>query len=305
MRLPFCGYPFRLKSNTSYSCQKGVHRKSNKPTDQCVNIQQQVHKNLGCPVKGSLKEIEYITCPEYKICDLDNKKWNEERRRNLEEMKQTRKELPTITVFIFVHNGKEHQKHNPANDQPPMKPETKEVINKLAEDHCQYSSKVIKTQCDLMFEGQEAYVSPTAQQIQNAVRASTGNYKMDWDGDVSKLEAMIEENKWNEDGVCVLDKKPFFFFRQTKFMKMLLMKYGHNAMLFMDATHKFTKYQQSSLFYIVVKTNEGFKVVAMFIVNNELQSTVQKALETLKEHNPTFKPAIAMVDYHSGQLPRF
>ena len=31
-----------------------------------VNVQQNVQKNLNCPVKGSLKEIEYFTCPEYR-----------------------------------------------------------------------------------------------------------------------------------------------------------------------------------------------------------------------------------------------
>ena len=29
-------------------------------------MQQNVQKNLNCPVKGSLKEIEYFTCPEYR-----------------------------------------------------------------------------------------------------------------------------------------------------------------------------------------------------------------------------------------------
>lgn len=47
-------------------------------------------------------------------------------------------------------------------------------------------------------------------------------------------------------------------------MKMLLMKYGHGSMVFMDATHKFTKYKEASLFYIAVKTNEGFKVSTIY-----------------------------------------
>ena len=31
------------------------------------NVQQNVQKNLNCPVKGSLKEIEYFTCPSLKV----------------------------------------------------------------------------------------------------------------------------------------------------------------------------------------------------------------------------------------------
>lgn len=38
---------------------------------------------------------------------------------------------------------------------------------------------------------------------------------VDWDGDVSNLERIIKENKWEEDGICILRKAPFFFFRQT------------------------------------------------------------------------------------------
>ena len=57
--------------------------------------------------------------------DLDNKKHNVERKDNLKMLNaaiEKGEDLPTRTVFFFIPNGKEHEKHDPANDRATMKP---------------------------------------------------------------------------------------------------------------------------------------------------------------------------------------
>ena len=43
----------------------------------------------------------------------------------------------------------------------------------------------------------------------------------------------------------------------------------------------------------------------MFLTNNEVQATVVKALQIVRDSNPTFKPTVAMVDYCGAEISAF
>ena len=80
----------------------------------------------------------------------------------------------------------------------------------------------------------------------------------------------------------------------------LLLRYG-NTITMIDATYQTTKYDLP-LFFVCVKTNHGYCVVAEFISQNECATTIQEALEVLKIWNPQWQPAYFMCDYSEAEI---
>lgn len=60
----------------------------------------------------------------------------------------------------------------------------------------------------------------------------------------------------------------------------------------LDATYRTTKYALP-LFFLAVKTNVGYSVVAEFIVQHETKRSIMQGLQTIKTwlHNAPDKPA--------------
>lgn len=87
---------------------------------------------------------------------------------------------------------------------------------------------------------------------------------------------------------------------QTLWQKEILTKYG-NTMTLIDATYKTTKYD-IPLFFITVRTNSGYTVVAEFIVQMETATHIQEALKILKKWNPNWNPRYIMCDYSEAEI---
>ena len=68
----------------------------------------------------------------------------------------------------------------------------------------------------------------------------------------------------------------------------LLTQYG-NTITLMDATYKTTRYELP-LFFITVRTNVGYSVVAEFVIQHEKTEDISEALNLLKTWNPTWCP---------------
>ena len=84
------------------------------------------------------------------------------------------------------------------------------------------------------------------------------------------------------------------FVYQSNHMARLLQRYGNEKCL-LDATYKTTRYSLS-LFFLVVKTNVDYEVVAAFLIEGEAIENITAALTKIKEWNPDFNPLYAMVD---------
>ena len=80
----------------------------------------------------------------------------------------------------------------------------------------------------------------------------------------------------------------------------LLLRYG-NTITMIDATYKTTKYDLP-LFFVCIKTNHGYCVVAEFVSQNECATAIQEALEVLKTWNPMWQPAFFMSDYSEAEI---
>ena len=76
-------------------------------------------------------------------------------------------------------------------------------------------------------------------------------------------------------------------------------RYG-NEMILLDATYKTTRYALP-LFFMVVKTNVDYQIVASFVAENKTQEAITEALEVIKSWNPQFSPRFGMTDYCHGE----
>ena len=77
-------------------------------------------------------------------------------------------------------------------------------------------------------------------------------------------------------------KHAVLFVHQLSWQKHLL-RYGQD-MCFLDATYRTCKYALS-LFFVYVKTNVGYQVVATFVTQNEQQVDIEEALHIIKQWN--------------------
>ena len=69
-------------------------------------------------------------------------------------------------------------------------------------------------------------------------------------------------------------KESLLYIHQEKWQQVLLLKYG-NTMSLIDTTYKTTKYELP-LFFICVKTNIGYSIVADFILQFETSSHIER-----------------------------
>lgn len=87
---------------------------------------------------------------------------------------------------------------------------------------------------------------------------------------------------------------------QEAWQQELMLKYGNTVSL-MDATYKTTRYDLP-LFFICVRTNSGYCVVAEFIVQSESNVCIEEALRVLTSWNPSWKPRFFMTDYSEAEI---
>ena len=86
----------------------------------------------------------------------------------------------------------------------------------------------------------------------------------------------------SEDASPVISShQTMLFVHQMARQKRLLLRYGKDICL-LDATYKTSKYALP-LFFVCVKTNVGYEVVASFVLQNERQKDIEEALNLLKK----------------------
>ena len=101
----------------------------------------------------------------------------------------------------------------------------------------------------------------------------------------------------NSQSELVEYDQKLLWLHQEPWQQELLVKYGDTITL-MDATYKTTQ-DEVLLFFISVRTNVGYSVVAEFIIHHE---QAEEALQVLKEWNPLWSPAFFMTDYSEAEM---
>ena len=80
-----------------------------------------------------------------------------------------------------------------------------------------------------------------------------------------------------------------------------LLKKCWNEMCLLDASYKTTRYALT-LFFLVVKTNVDYQVVAAFLIEGETTENIIAALVIINGWNPDFNPLYAMVDCSTEEV---
>ena len=107
----------------------------------------------------------------------------------------------------------------------------------------------------------------------------------------SSSENISDEQEFEQTLLLVL---------QEEWQKHILERYG-NTISLIDATYKTTQYDLP-LFFICVRTNVGYMVVAEFVVQSEQSDKIREAIEIIKQWNLNWNPAYFICDYSEAEL---
>ena len=142
----------------------------------------------------------------------------------------------------------------------------------------------IKKEADSNLDFSTGTATIKSDQVQNCYNGNTG-------GDYEDI---------NIAGSSTNFQQSLLLIHQEQWQKELLEKYGNDISL-IDATYKTTRYD-IALFFICVKTNEGYTVVAEFVIQDETAEKIEEAIQVLKQWNPKWKPKFFMRDYSEAEL---
>ena len=98
-----------------------------------------------------------------------------------------------------------------------------------------------------------------------------------------------------ENYILCNSSNSLMFVYQSKWQMDLIKRYG-NELILLDATYKTTRYALP-LFFMVVKTNVDYQIVASFVIENETYEAISEAVAVIKSWNPEFDPKYGMTDY--------
>jgi MULE transposase domain/Amyotrophic lateral sclerosis 2 chromosomal region candidate gene 8 len=94
--------------------------------------------------------------------------------------------------------------------------------------------------------------------------------------------------------------KGLLYCHQTDWQRRLLKRYG-NEICLLDATYRTSRYALP-LFFVCVKTNVNYSVVASFVVQSESTSAIAEALEIIQKWNPDWQPMNWMIDFSEMEI---
>ena len=118
----------------------------------------------------------------------------------------------------------------------------------------------------------------------------------------------------SSDYVCVTDtegnvtihgggggggRSGLLFVHQTPWQRRLLCRYG--SICLMDATYKTTRYALP-LFFLCVRTNVHYIVVATFVTQNEDSGSIAEALDIIRAWNADWTATAFMVDFCEAEI---
>ena len=120
--------------------------------------------------------------------------------------------------------------------------------------------------------------------------------------DLENLVSLADELKDKGHNVFLRNNEPgkLLFVHANPFQEILCERYGNDIAL-LDATYKTTKYSLP-LFFVSVRTNCGYKVVASFVIEQETTSAITEALQYVYQFLPFLRPKFWIVDYSEPEL---
>ena len=99
---------------------------------------------------------------------------------------------------------------------------------------------------------------------------------------------------------CEQFSQKLIWIHQEEWQQKLCLKYG-NTISLIDATYKTTKYDLP-LFFVCVRTNVGYCVVAEFVIQDETTQQILEALAILRGWNAEWNPPFFLCDYSEAEI---
>ena len=125
-------------------------------------------------------------------------------------------------------------------------------------------------------------------------------YKIEEWKNADKLFSIFYRAKTKEQMEKENEPNSFLLVCQSKWQKYLLQHYGSELIL-LDATYKTTRYSLP-LFFLTVKTNVDYQIVATFVTENETTQSITEALAIIQSWNPDVCPKYGMTDYCNEEI---
>lgn len=334
----FNNIPFSVGEKRTLDCQYGKkYFKSRKQTGKRVYLQGT--RKQGCVAHIELSEYilysEFDVSTELDLCSSEKSK-RTLKEQKLNELKELLKKGQKVNMskkcFVRLPSEEVHHSCHPTGRQVGMAQRVHPaIIKKIHALVIEGTTAPLEIQrhlkhyvhhylcCDELPDKMDRAYYPSLQDIRNHINIAKQSLKLSV---LDQENALLKIEEWkklspdmkiffrpycesnNSNPECVLgsqcDDKKLLWIHQEQWQQELLIQYG-NAISMIDATYKTTKYDLP-LFFVCVKTNTGYCVVAEFIVECEDALSIQEAIEVLKSWNLKWNPNFFMTDYSEAEM---
>ena len=337
--MSFHDIPFCVVSKKTLDCQFGRHYYKQKEC-KSSRVRLQGTRKKGCPAHINI--FEYELYPEYQFTntgEMFKKSDIRLRKQLMESLKAALSRNEKVTTsrkwFVSLPTDDAHEKSHPVGIlsgvgvvqkvNPMIASKIEEFVKEGMTDPSEIRralSVYVKSHVvDSTPQALDRAYYPTLEDIRNHVyRAKTALQLSKFDQ--QNLSLMIKEwekthpssnhyfrpyKSGGESKLCSgsvessqLESSEFLWVHQEQWKKDLLSRYG-NTICLMDATYRTTKYDLP-LFFICVKTNCNYMVVAEYIVGSEGIDAITEALQIIKGWNPSWTPPYFITDYSDAEI---
>lgn len=319
-----------------FHCQFGKHYyKEKKPTSDRVKLQGT--RKIGCPAHLHVHTIQLF--PEFSISvdDLSRlgvRKLKEIKSKKLANLRvimdagDKKVEMRTKYYVLLPNKEAHHSYHKTCGEagfsqkiHPKLVGKINELVSEGTTDAQEVKRALKRYVCHVLCPDQLIELSnrmyfPTTTDIRNHVYSAQKAMEMskfDQDNLAAKITQWQNDSPTSKfhfipykdtemislDSTSYSTSQPLLYVHQEQWQQKLLKMYG-NSITLMDATYKTTKYELP-FFFVSVKTNVGYSVVADFIIQSETTEQITEALKILASWNPEWKPRNFMVDYSEAE----
>jgi len=105
-----------------------------------------------------------------------------------------------------------------------------------------------------------------------------------------------------EDAECKIEvpNADLMFVYQSTQMQHLYRRYGH-LLVVLDAVYRVGRYPLP-VFFMLVRTNANYQIVAVIVVQQETQRSLVNALQVIRRWNPDVAPRYVLIDLSEEEL---
>ena len=337
--MSFDGIPFSVEEERVMDCQHGQKYYKKSHTSAQKRLRLQGTRKIGCQAKIHIKK--YTLYPEFAVSQVQKSKraLKSSMQQKIEELqeniyKEPEKIKRAYRYLVSLPTQEAHHGH-PTGEQagfvqrvhPGIIAKIKELVsvgvtNVMEIKRCLrlHVKEVISKQLEITPDYTNRSLFPTDNDISNHVhlakralafskldQENLNQHLKQWQKNgnghnaffrpyVSKTTPSSSENISDEQEF----EQTLLLVLQEEWQKHILERYG-NTISLIDATYKTTQYDLP-LFFICVRTNVGYMVVAEFVVQSEQSDKIREAIEIIKQWNPNWNPAYFMCDYSEAEL---